>query len=513
MKMTKLFTPSSNKVSVAVLILALSQLGLLASTDATAITLQEAVRRAVENNLGVQILRYEPANALDWVEIEEAAFDVELFSNASHVSRETTSTFSATQGTSIDRRYYEAGARKLLSTGGTLSASTSLARSDSNAGTNFTNLEYGSEFGVDLRQPLLRGAWKSVNLAAVAKARSQYTQERHLFQNELAYLVEQTEIAYWTLAYARTRLELQESIRKAAASLVDETKEREEVGLATRVEVLQAEAALASREEAIILVEQFIAEAEDNLGRMMGLLEAPEAGATFAALDLNVESIQQEAPEIPDFTTTWTNTLAWNPLIAAQEEIIYRTDIDKTVARNQLLPQVDITLGASLLGNDNIRARNAISNAADRDGEEWRIGLEVIYPWGRNEARAYSRIAERTLERENIRLQETKSALYREVRLAWRELANAPTRLKAVDASVRLQEQNHAQFLAHYQSGLSTLREVIEAQGDLDTAQIDRLEAILSILQAKARLGRLDGSGLTRNGLLWDDTAPLVNEF
>lgn len=481
-------------------------------STATALSLRGAVAKAVESNLGIRVSRFEPDNAFDQVAIAQAGFDTELFTSANLAKRETSSTFSQTQGTSVDRRFYEAGARKLFETGGSLTASSALVRSDSNAGTNLTNLEYSSEFSVEMRQPLLRGAWKTVNLAAVAKAKSAYAESRYRFQSELANLVEQTENAYWNLAYARARRDLQESIRKAAADLVDESRQREKVGLATKVEVLQAEAALASREEATILADQSIAEAEDSLGRLLGLLEAQD-NAAMQALGIRVSPIKPEPPVVPDFTSVWTSALSWNPTIAAQEEAIYRTDIDRRVAKNQLLPQADITLGASLLGNDNLRARTAVENAADRDGDEWRVALEVAYPWGRNEARASVRIAERSLERENIRLQETKSALYQEVRTAWRELANGPARLKAADASVALQEQNYAQLRARYQSGLSTLREVIEAQADLDTAQLSRLETLLSILQANARLGRLDGSGLSRNGLVWDETAPLLTEF
>lgn len=481
-------------------------------TSSPFLTLREAVAQAVENNLGIRVTRFDPDISFDQVAVAESAFDIELFASANLTNRETASTFTQAQGTASDTRYYQAGARKLFETGGILTASSSLSRSDSNAGINLTNLEYRSDFSVEMRQPLLRGAWKAVNLAAVAKAKSAYAGARYLFQNDVAFLVEQTELAYWNLAYARSRRDLQESIRKAAADLVAESKERERVGLATKVEVLQAEAALAAREEAIILAEQSIAEAEDALGRLLGMLQATD-DAAMHALNIRVASMLPEPPEVPNFVSVWTNALSWNPSIAAQEEAIYRTDIDRIVAKNQLLPQVDLTAGASLLGNDTQRARTAVGNAVDRDGDEWRVGLEVTYPWGRSGAKAMVRIAERTAEREKVRLQEVKSLLYQEVRSAWRELANGPARLKAADASVALQQQNYEQMRARYQSGLATLREVIEAQGDLDSASLSRLEALLAILQAHARLGRLDGSGLTRNGLVWDETAPLLTEF
>ena len=45
--------------------------------------LETAIDQALANNLGLITARYRPANAVDDVLIEEAAFDLELFSSTS----------------------------------------------------------------------------------------------------------------------------------------------------------------------------------------------------------------------------------------------------------------------------------------------------------------------------------------------------------------------------------------------------------------------------------------------
>ena len=58
--------------------------------------------------------------------------------------------------------------------------------------------------------------------------------------------------------------------------MLEENRERERVGLATNIEVLQSEASLATRREAIITADAMIENSQDTLFRRMGSTEYPE---------------------------------------------------------------------------------------------------------------------------------------------------------------------------------------------------------------------------------------------
>ena len=91
--------------------------------------------------------------------------------------------------------------------------------------------------------------------------------------------------------------------------------------------------------------------------------------------------------------------------------------------------------------------------------------------------------------------------LFYELRGAWREFNTGQKRLEVAEVAVNLQEEQFAQEEARYAAGLATLREVLEAQEDMDTAQASYLEAWIDALQARVVISRLDGSLLERHEL------------
>ena len=55
--------------------------------------------------------------------------------------------------------------------------------------------------------------------------------------------------------------------------------------------------------------------------------------------------------------------------------------------------------------------------------------------------------------------------------------------------------------LMRYQEGLSSVRDLREAEGELHNANLRNLSAQLAIVLAQSRLARLDGTILPRHGL------------
>jgi hypothetical protein len=59
-------------------------------------------------------------------------------------------------------------------------------------------------------------------------------------------------------------------------------------------------------------------------------------------------------------------------------------------------------------------------------------------------------------------------------------------------------------------SGLVPYRSVLEAQRDYDRAKSNYLQSIIEALRATARLSRVDGTLLARNGLDWNAVEPFT---
>src|SRR5690606_9820486 len=110
-------------------------------------------------------------------------------------------------------------------------------------------------------------------------------------------LLQATELAYWELADAYARRRLRQSNVELSSRILSEAQERERLGLATRLEVLQAEANLAQSNEEIIRADRAISEAADGLLATMGVLDE----ATVLTTAPEVQALPEPAKSTPDF--------------------------------------------------------------------------------------------------------------------------------------------------------------------------------------------------------------------
>ena len=216
--------------------------GILSAEDAE-LPLRAAIASALEHNLDLRIAAYEPVNALDSVAIEEAQFDPSLFASASLQERKSAARSSALVDDVVPEsknRRAQVGIDKRFSTGATITLDSSITRSSS-SNNAVRNPDYGSNVGLLIRQPLLKDAWSTVNLAPLARAK--VTAERSLFElrSDVLDLILNTEIAYWNLVYTRADKALTASSLALAKNLLEENGERERLGLVTSLEVLQAD--------------------------------------------------------------------------------------------------------------------------------------------------------------------------------------------------------------------------------------------------------------------------------
>ncbi len=475
------------------------------SATASELALDEAIAHALQSNLGLRVERINPWIQAEAVTAEEAVFDPLIFGNARYRSSEQDFT-----GTTSDQRSYSAGVRKRIVTGAEVVASTSLTRND---GTTFSpdlgqvvggNLSQNADFSLSITQPLLRGFGVNATLAELRRAESLDRATRLHLQRVIMDTLRDIELAYWGVADARSRRELRESSRELALQLVEETRQRSELGLATRLELLQAEANLAAREQEIIAAEQLLSDRSDHLISLMGILEEHfEINQR-----LEVTELPTQAPRLPDFPDVWRTALVYNPETAIQDELILRRDLDTLSARDAMRPQLDVTLSGGYRGLSDESGRDAYSNALERDGHEWGAQVSFSYPFGRRASRAGLRQAEYRREQaewERIRI---KQQLLQDTRSAWRDLQVARRQLDASEITVRLQEASYEQERSRYEEGLSTTRAVLEAQRDLDAARTSMIDARFAALAAEIQLDRHQGLLLERHGLEWSLIAP-----
>jgi outer membrane protein len=481
--------------------------GVRSSGTAEVLRLETALEQALANNLGLSAARYAPANASDALVIEQAAFDVELFGSTSRSESQAAASTSTLDSASVpqsERRRSRIGVEKRLSSGATLTLGTGIGRRSSNNNAA-RNPDYATDVGLSVRQPLWQGAGQTVNLAPLARAR--VAAEQSLFELRTAILdvIAKTEIAYWNLAHARAELALIASSLKLAENLLEENREREQLGLVTPLEVLQAEAELVRQQEAEIQAERAIADATDLLREQMGTVSFLDDLSGEVA----VRSLPAEMPAARPLDAIVRDALFSDADAQAQQRALEVQRIQEMLAEDAIRADLDLTAEVNYTGRDSDGTR-AYRDAYAAKGYDWAVGLELRFPWGLREARAEARQAKRNVARETVRLYAIKQQKALAARTAWRAVHAGQQRIAVTRKALELNQQTFEQARARYGAGLVAYRQVLEAQRDFDRARSQHLSALIDTLRATVRLSRVDGTILARNGFSWQSLEALA---
>jgi len=478
-------------------------------TDSEFLSLDAAIEQALANNLQLITQRYAPANAQDDVVAEEAAFDPSIFSAASLSERQAAASSSALDSASVpesETRRAGAGVNKRLATGADVTLDTNITRSASNNNAA-RNPDYGSNVGISIRQPLLKGAWARINLAPLARAKVNADQTLYQLRSNILDVITETEIAYWNIAFARALLELSASSLKLAETLLEETRERERLGIVTRIDVLQAETELVTQQEDIIQAERAIEDAEDELRRLMSNVSFLDTINT----EIAVHPLPEKMQALRDMPLVVADTIRSDADAAAQERAIEVARINAMLAKDKTRLDLDMVGELEYSGRDE-DGKRSFEGAYGADGYGWTVGVELNMPWGFRDARASVRQAERALERETVELYDIKQQKALAARNVWRAVSTGLKRIEVTEKSRRLNEESFEEVRARYSSGLVAYRQVLEAQRDFDTARRNHLSAVIETLRAQVRLSRIDGTILTRNNYDWSLADRLAEE-
>lgn len=465
---------------------------------------QDAIDLALKRNLGLAVTRYAPSISSDTLQVAESEFDPVLSTSINANDRVSPQAATNLEGVAPGTQPRNSGQNgdfgitQKIPTGATVTASTGIDRSTTNSSRAFLNPEYASTAQVSVRQPLLRNFGAKVNLAEIAKARLALNQSRLQVRREVLNVIAAAEIRYWQLSAARARKLLFDSNLELAENLLEENQERERLGLATRLDVLQAQASLAARSEDVILAQQAVENSEDRLRTVLGSLNYGMEESLF------VEDLPEINPPVPEFRDAVRSALAQDMDTQIQYEIIEQRKIDRSVARNRTLPTLDFTAGVGLAGLEG-QPLDSYDQTFGANGYNWRTGLELSFPWGMRAARAQLNTRRKQVLQEETELAVIQQELLLRLREAWRAVVAGKERTATTRASLVLNEESFVRERARYDAGASSFRNVLEAQRDFDEAKIRHLDAMNDLIQSTVSLSRLDGTILLRHGFEWEE--------
>ena len=242
------------------------------SGDALKLTLDDAVRRAIDNNPDLLILRLEPGAAEARVDQAKSAF-VPVAAGIGGYNDTTSppaNAFLGADGVETSDLFSTVGVRQRLQYGGgAWNVSWDAAREGTNSPISSFDPALTSAIQLAFSQPLLRDrAIDNARFQLVITKRNREISDLQ-FQQALSQTTFGVKQAYWALKAANFNVVVQERSLELASELARQNRARVDVGTAPPLDLVQAEAEVAQRRENVIRARALAGDLEDVLRRLI----------------------------------------------------------------------------------------------------------------------------------------------------------------------------------------------------------------------------------------------------
>jgi len=463
------------------------------------LSIDEAVSLAMEQNLGIRIQRFDPGIQDTGISLARSAWAPAFSSTLQKNSNSTPNTSSL------------AGTQSILTTG-TFSAGASLAQQLPWQGANYTinwnnsrftssdptntfNPRLSSNLQAIFQQPLLRNF--SIDQIRQQVALSKKTRDLSdiNLENVITTTLRSVRNAYWDLAYSLGNLKAQqESLALSRQSLKDNQK-RVEIGTMAPIDIVQAQAEVATNESSVIVAEAAIKQAQDNLRALVLDPATPEFW--------NVTFEPSDAPAFDaraiDLDAAVRNALDKRTDVRGAKNALEQSDINIKFYNNQIKPDVNaqVTYGAVGVAGTQLQggynpitntttpiesiARSygsALGDAFTNAYPQWAFGVQIGYPLGANTAHANLARVKLEYDQAQAQLKNMQLQVVTQVRTAARNVQSNQQLVQSARASRELQEKKLEAEEKKLAAGMSSPFFVVQAQRDLSLARTVEIRAI-----------------------------------
>lgn len=523
-------------------------------SGAVYLSLNDAVLLALARNPALAIERVRLEGARRRVGVERGQYDMLL----------NVGGFAGRRDNIIASRFYPTGlyldsehashvsVESKIPLGGQFRVGVDYRRLESTSNTQTLSPQYSANLVFAFSQPLLRDFGLGTGTARIRVAAKQAEIAQHALFQQVTQLVERIEEEYWTFVFARQQLLAQQQSLEAAREFLLQTQTLLRAGRVATASVLEARAAVAEREESVLVVERETARVED---RLKGLLRidlsatlAPADGLEPFLLMQGREPILRARQDEPVLRTgtlepallaehTLEMALARRPEVRALEQEVEQREIELKLADNQTLPRLDATIqytASGMAGRPNptcidptsplcLPVGDGVPNsifAARTDAGDafgtvfsrqpfagWSAELRMQVPLRNRTAKAQQAEAILRLMEARLRLSAVRDQIEQEIRNAVRDASTARKRVDVARENLAFIETHLRDVRRRFEATLASSYDVLRAQDERDRAKTTELKALMDFNVALSKVGLADMSILERHEIELADQA------
>jgi outer membrane protein len=484
------------------------------------LTLDEAVKLALDHNLDIAVARLNPPT-----------YDLSIASLRSIYSPTVTSTITtqsttnpgnstlngvaAGSGITTGAQNFNGGlAQSLTKGGGNFSVAVNNARNTTTSPTTLFNPLYQPNWSGSYTQPLLRNfRIDNTREQLVVTKLNQDISDIQL-QATITNTAANVRNAYWDYVFAIQSVEVAQQSLNLANELVRNNQTKVQIGTLAPIDVVQAQSQAAQQRQVLVTAQGTARTAEIALKRIIvSGTDDPLWTSTIDPVDR--PSFQAEAIDVGAATQKALSTRT--DVLQAKKNLAVN-DVTLKFLSDQTKPQADFlgTYGLQGQGGTQFLSTgtgitrvvtgtipggyaDALSTLFKRNYPRWTASVNFSYPLGMSAQKAAIARAKIQENQVDAQLKQIDLLVASDVSNAAVNVQNGAERVQAAQAARDLAQQQLNAENSKFAVGMSTNFLIVQAQRDLATAQTNELQAILAYRKALVEFDRVQQTGAGGN--------------
>jgi outer membrane protein len=467
-----------------------------AEENARQLTMKEAIKLAVENNLDVRAELYNPASAEADIHKFYGIYNPLLTLLANYQDSKTlpANSFSS-GGVSISRQRtetYNAGVSQLIPTGGTVGAAFNNSWNHNNfQSPGAINNYFQSNATLNFSQPLLKNFGKETTELNIDVARFSKEGALEQFKARLLEIVDQVKTQYNQLYSLRKNLEVKRASLSLVETILNNSQAQVKAGVLPAFEILNAQFGVATQQKNLIDAERALKDQVDALRVLLQLNDVTDIIPVDTPFRDNYSVDEAQAIQ---------HALASRPDLNQERVSLRTSELQLRVARNQTLPQLDFTASAAFTGLASDYG-NDLGKVGSGQYPIWIAGLQLTYPIGNDAAKNDYIKSKLKVSQTQTQVKSLEESISRDVRTAVRAVRSGYLQLDVTARGRAYADEVLQAYIKKQKAGLATTKDVLDVMNNQVAAQGNEIQAVTDYNNAIVNLWKTTGELLDREGI------------
>lgn len=420
------------------------------------------------------------------------------------------------------------GVAQTFGSGGTAALTLNNNTTEQNSYRSTVNPSTASALDLTLTQPLLQGFGLAINRRTIRIAQNNVKAADYVFRQQVTNTVANVVQLYWNLVAQIAQVGVQTQAVAVAQALYDDNQKQVEVGTLAPIEIVRAEAQLATAQQGLVAAQGLVAQTEIVLKSALsrnGLASPSVLAAHVIPTDpMRVPDVEPIQP-VQDLVSA---ALDNRPDLQQSRVQVENAKISLTGTKNQLLPQLSAVAdfrSNALAGPQNTvlgpvstttgliqtppvadpffvgSYGNVLGQLFARNFPTYSIGLNLTVPLGNRAAQANLATASVNLRMNELQIQRQINQIRADIQNALTAVQLARGQYQAAVKGRVLEEQTLDADQKKLALGATTVYQVIQDQRDLTTAAGAEVAAENAYMQARNLLDYAIGETLPSNNV------------